>query len=126
MRTYQLMALAIGASGSVSITIPQKGILCGISWDIRTTTAPAGNDVLGCSLQLNQATDQGLINDGIGVIDTMSLSIGAITAASGMQTAVNKWSGPMAIPLNPIDRFYLHYLEGGGGTYNIRCVLHVK
>jgi len=124
MRTYFLYYSATAsANDAAHIDIKGNGTIVGIDWAIYPTAAVATGDQLVAELSFNSTAQAS--NDAANMVSVMAAA-GFLTTSGACVSALNKWAGPMAIPVRLGDRICLNITESGASTWVIRAIVHVR
>lgn len=104
-----------------SIDIPQDGALTGIDWDVR---GDLDADAEEMDVELSFiATNQLETNDVRGRISSVGAEI-SLTTSGVAVCFLQKFVGPIEIPVSGGERLYLHAKCTTGLTGRIRCNIH--
>jgi len=105
-----------------SIDIPQGGVITGVDWDAHANL-DADSEQFRIELSFI-ATNQITSNDVRGRISSIGSEVAVLT--SGIPVAsMQKFVGPMDLPVSGGERLYLHSMATAGVTGNVRCNIHL-
>lgn len=112
-----------GAEDAIAqLDIPQDGVITGVDWD-GNANLDADNEESIVELSFI-ATNQADQNDVRGRISSITARISLTT--SGIATVqMNKFVGPMDLPVAAGERIYLHSKSTSGVNGSCRCNVHL-
>lgn len=121
----------IGLFGSVTggvqdslaqVDVPSDGFIIGIDWDVRANL-DADNEAISAELSFI-ATNQLTTNDVRGRLSSISQNI-AFTTSGNSDCSMQKYVGPIDIPVAGGERLYIHVESTVGVTGQARCNVHL-
>lgn len=104
------------------IDIPQDGVITGIDWDM-SADLDADGEFVRAELSFI-ATNQLGQNDVRGRISSLGAEISLTTSGSPV-TGVQKFVGPVDLPVAGGERLYLHTASSSGVEGNVICNIHL-
>lgn len=105
-----------------SIDVPQDGFITGVDWDV-SADMDADSEALQIELSFI-ASNQVNINDVRGRLSGVSAEI-SLTTSGIASTSIQKFVGPMDVPVAGGERLHLHSVASSGVTGAIRCNVHL-
>jgi len=106
-----------------SVDIPQDGVITGIDWDVRGDLDADGEE-MECELSFI-ATNQITSNDVRGRISSASMEMSITTSGIGV-FSIQKFVGPIDLPVAGGERLYIHVVSTAGVTGAVRVNIHLE
>jgi hypothetical protein len=108
--------------GLANIDIPQDGVITGVDWDGRGDL-DADTEFWAAELSFI-ATNQLTQNDVRGRISSVSSGI-SLTTSGAPAPVLQKFVGPLDLPVSGGERLYLHASSTSGVGGEVRCNIHL-
>lgn len=109
-------------SALANIDIPMDGVITAVDWDMCGNLDADGEEIRAELSFI--ATHQLTSNDVRGRISSVCAQI-SLTTSGAPVVGVNKFVGPMELPVAGGERLYLHASTTAGVTGDVRCNIHL-
>ena len=111
------------ANAAAQITVPARSKLKAVKWSIVPGAGLADGDFIRAELSVN-AAGQDTTNDATGILSVAGTTM-ELTTSGASAVGVNEYH-PVDVQFNGGDRIYLHCVESGAATWQVKALLYFE